>query len=180
MELGTCLYNPCVVCTSVLNLGMPNPKKTRTPCPICSKEPYRSFYKYCSNVCQREYEYRAYIADWKSGLRDGLVSTGIVSGPVKRYLREKFGNECCLCGWNKINQKTGVSPLVADHIDGNWRNNREENLRLLCPNCDALTPTFSALNKGNGRPNRAGSKRAFDAKMFRSSQRSSGSRASHS
>jgi hypothetical protein len=56
--------------------------------------------------------------------------------------------------------------LVADHIDGNWRNNTEENLRLLCPNCDSLTHTFSALNKGNGREHRAVSKRALEARML--------------
>ena len=26
-----------------------------------------------------------------------------------------------------------------------------ENLKILCPNCHSLTPTFGALNKGNGR-----------------------------
>ena len=51
-------------------------------------------------------------------------------------------------------------PLLADHIDGNWRNNVENNLRLLCPNCDSLSPTYAALNRGNGRKNRAISKRA--------------------
>jgi hypothetical protein len=83
---------------------------------------------------------------------------------VKRYLREKYFNSCSICGWSQIHPVTGEAPLVADHIDGNWRNNAEENLRLLCPNCDALTPTFSALNKGKGRPNRAVSKRAIEAK----------------
>jgi len=81
----------------------------------------------------------------------GLIATGVVSAHVKRYLREKFGDKCCLCGWAEINPKTGKVPLVADHIDGRWRNNAEVNLRLLCPNCDSLTPTYAALNKGSGR-----------------------------
>lgn len=46
---------------------------------------------------------------------------------------------------------TGKVPVVADHIDGDWQNNRPENLRLLCPNCDSLQPTYGGLNKGNGR-----------------------------
>ncbi|MEV6670773.1 HNH endonuclease [Streptomyces sp. NPDC051162] len=29
-----------------------------------------------------------------------------------------------------------------DHIDGNRRNNRIENLRPLCPNCHAITSTW--------------------------------------
>ncbi|MEK7147864.1 MAG: HNH endonuclease, partial [Patescibacteria group bacterium] len=81
-------------------------------------------------------------------------------------LREKFGDKCCLCGWSKVNQKTGKVPLVADHIDGNWRNNSESNLRLICPNCDALLPTFSALNKGRGRNNRIYDNRAKEAGEF--------------
>jgi hypothetical protein len=47
---------------------------------------------------------------------------------------------------------TGKVPLEVDHIDGNWNNHRPEYVRLLCPNCHALTPTFKGLNRGNGRP----------------------------
>ncbi len=142
---------------------MPNPKKPRRKCLQCGKEPARSYYKYCSNMCQAEYQYCLYIKKWKLGEITGLQSIGIVTRPIKRYLREKFGDKCCICGWAEVNLVTKVIPLVADHIDGNWRNNDESNLRLLCPNCDSLSPTYSALNKGNGRMNRAKSKRAKEA-----------------
>ena len=145
---------------------MPNPKKPRPKCPICTKEPARSFYKYCSNVCQLEYQHRAYIEKWKNGEKKGLNTIGLVSPHIKRYLRRKFEDKCCLCGWSKINTSTGKIPLVADHIDGNWQNNIEENLRLICPNCDSLSSTFAALNKGNGRANRAQSKRAQKGRLL--------------
>ena len=141
-------------------------KKPRPHCPVCNKEPARSFYKYCSNLCQQEYQYRTYIIEWKNGRIRGLSTIGLVSPQIKRYLRRKFGDKCCLCGWSKVNSKTGLVPLVADHIDGNWKNNIEDNLRLICPNCDALNPTFAALNKGNGRTNRAPSKRAKEGRLL--------------
>ena len=37
--------------------------------------------------------------------------------------------------------------LQVDHIDGNPDNNKGNNLRLLCPNCHSLTPTYKGGNK---------------------------------
>lgn len=145
---------------------MPNPKKPRTACLVCGKETERAGYTYCSNICQLEYQHQQYIKRWKQGKEHGMQRLGIVSGHVKKYLRRKYKDKCCLCGWSRINPKTGKVPLVADHIDGNWQNNKETNLRLICPNCDALSPTYAALNKGNGRKNRPESKRLKKARTL--------------
>jgi hypothetical protein len=133
---------------------------------MCGNEPFKAGYVYCSNRCQQEYQSKRILERWKAGEISGLNGLGILGSTVKRYLREKFGDRCCLCGWSEIHLVTGIVPLVADHIDGDWRNNAEDNLRLLCPNCDSLTPTFSALNKGRGRPNRALSKRSQEARLL--------------
>lgn len=148
-----------VVCTSCILIKCRIQKNCEKKCLSCNKETERPNYKYCSNACQLEYQLQMYIAAWKAGSVTGLQSHGVVSTTIKRYLRRKYGNKCCLCGWSEINPKTGVAPLVADHIDGNWRNNSEINLRLLCPNCDSLTPTYAGLNRGNGRKNRVVSNR---------------------
>jgi endogenous inhibitor of DNA gyrase (YacG/DUF329 family) len=145
---------------------MSNSKKPRPNCPVCGKETYRTDYKYCSNKCQAEYQYQLYIQKWRSGEKNGLQAIGIVSSHVKRYLRRKFENKCCLCGWDEVNQKIGYSPLVADHIDGNWRNNIESNLRLICPNCDSLTPTYAGSNRGKGRKNRVLSNRVKEGRLL--------------
>lgn len=141
-------------------------KMARRVCPACGSETSRARYKYCSNSCQMNWQYTSYIEKWKSGAVSGLRVTGIVNNPIKRFLREKYGNKCCICSWSMVNPKTGKVPLVADHIDGNWRNNKEENLRLICPNCDSLSPTYAALNKGNGRASRGVSRRTNEARTL--------------
>ncbi|RYC04239.1 endonuclease [Nocardioides ganghwensis] len=45
----------------------------------------------------------------------------------------------------------GWRPVVLDHIDGDSSNNRRENLRLVCPNCDSQLETYKARNRGKGR-----------------------------
>lgn len=52
------------------------------------------------------------------------------------------------CGWDKINKYSNKCPIELEHIDGNHDNNKIENVRLLCPNCDSLTPTYKGLNRG--------------------------------
>ena len=41
-------------------------------------------------------------------------------------------------------------PLIVDHIDGNYRNILDTNLRLICPNCDAQLSTYKGRNRGRG------------------------------
>ena len=59
----------------------------------------------------------------------------------KRVLREGLlGYVCSMCGIKEWNGKPLV--LQLDHINGDNRDNRIENLRLLCPNCHSQTETF--------------------------------------
>jgi len=65
----------------------------------------------------------------------------------KRILSKKLLlNECANC---RISNSWENKPLilVLDHINGISNDNRLENLRFLCPNCNSQTETFSGRNK---------------------------------
>ena len=53
--------------------------------------------------------------------------------------------QCEECGWAKTTAD-GYLPLELDHINGDRRDNRLENLRILCPNCHSLKPTHRGRN----------------------------------
>jgi hypothetical protein len=55
-------------------------------------------------------------------------------------------HRCERCGRTEWNGEP--IPLELDHIDGDRTDNRLENLRLLCPNCHAQTPTYRGRNIG--------------------------------
>jgi Zn finger protein HypA/HybF involved in hydrogenase expression len=61
---------------------------------------------------------------------------------LKRALIE-IGRECICeqCGIGEIYNNKPLT-LQIDHIDGNWYNNLEHNLRFLCPNCHSQTSTY--------------------------------------
>lgn len=129
------------------------PKRQRNIayCKYCNKEQSRTATKYCNNVCQRAMEQTKFIERWLAGNETGISGQYEISQHIKRYLFDKYNNKCSQCGWSQVNQYTHRIPQEVDHIDGNFQNNKEDNLRLLCPNCHALTPSYKGANKGNGR-----------------------------
>ena len=104
--------------------------------------------KFCSNACQRALERREKTEQW---LESGVAtSAGSRDHYVRVHLYDEQGGRCALCG--DSDEWMGFPlTLVLDHVDGDASNNRRENLRLVCPNCDSQLPTFKARNKGNGR-----------------------------
>lgn len=54
---------------------------------------------------------------------------------------------CSMCNISSWNNKE--LNLQIDHINGNWQDNRIENLRFLCPNCHSQTETFGSKKRGS-------------------------------
>jgi len=63
---------------------------------------------------------------------------------LKEGIFQAICSSCNLTRWKDVN-----IPLELDHIDGNHQNNSLSNLRLLCPNCHALTDTYRGKNIKN-------------------------------
>jgi len=57
---------------------------------------------------------------------------------LRRALIEQGREYVCEGCGNKAWWKEGPLTLEVDHIDGDWHNNEEDNLRFLCPNCHSV------------------------------------------
>ena len=71
-----------------------------------------------------------------------------------------FQDKCSICGWDKKPVGRTYTPCELDHINGNPNDHRLENLRLICPNCHSLTPTYRFRR---GRTNEAQGRKLLDA-----------------
>ena len=135
-------------CASHTNIGIRRRGEEPKKCLMCGKKLNRSNKKYCSYECNSKYV-------WIKA-KEKIELTGVFGDCdytarrfAKRYLIERDGHKCSRCG--NAEWMGELIPLISDHIDGDHNNNKVENLRLVCGNCDMQLPTFAGKNKGNGR-----------------------------
>jgi len=68
----------------------------------------------------------------------------------KRLLQAGLKKAMCEeCGWSK-RASDGRQPLEVHHVNGDPRDNRIGNLKILCPNCHSLKPNYRGKNKKTG------------------------------
>ena len=132
-------------CSTIFN----NKSRVRTikKCLNCNDD-----IKHHRNFCSKECEFIFRKMEFFLKIENG--DTTLYEKHYKDYIIKKYGAKCMECNWCEINQTTGNVPIQLEHIDGNSDNNSLDNLKLLCPNCHSLTPTFGNLNRGNGREKR--------------------------
>ena len=125
-------------------------------CLNCGKELINRQTKYCCPKCQKEYEQKQYIQRWQNGEENGLMGKYGISRYIRKYLLQKNNYKCEKCGWGEINPFTNKIALEIHHIDGDYTNNKEENLQVLCPNCHSLTANYRNSGNHEGREDRKG------------------------
>ena len=108
-----------------------SPPEDRPICPICNKRQRKRVYKYGSR-----HGFKKMCA----------VCAGDENGPGAHRLRRKRlipkDMTCPRCGFIAIHERQ----LQIDHINGDRRNNREDNLEVMCANCHTLK---TALRRDN-------------------------------
>ena len=120
-------------------------------CRNCGKEFYplsSSKGLFCSQECSRAY-------------RSSTIYKELCDNPdkfrgrmnmkfIKPFILKEQNYKCDICKRSNIwNDRELV--LILDHIDGDASNNRRDNLRLICPNCDSQLDTYKSKNKNSSR-----------------------------
>lgn len=108
--------------------------------------------QFCDKTCAGEYKsrkiYEAYLQNPESYCRASYTPVAF-----KKFILKEQNNKCAICGLDNFwNNKTLI--FILDHINGDASNNRRENLRMICPNCDSQLDTYKSKNKNSARKER--------------------------
>lgn len=124
--------------------------KATTPCAKCGN--MRTPSRLTDDLCSKCHRIQGRIQQWLTGDLS-VTYIGRFKEPakwVKRHLIETRGDKCEVCKIS-IRRADGTSVIQMNHIDGDYLNNRIENLELLCPNHHAVTETWGSRNQSMGR-----------------------------
>jgi 5-methylcytosine-specific restriction endonuclease McrA len=96
--------------------------------------PSQSSGKYCSNKCQGEFS-----------VKQRLTENSNYSKSIRKYILSIRAEVCEECGQTNVHNDKHLT-LQIDHVNGNNKDNRVENLRVICPNCHTQTHNWGVKN----------------------------------
>lgn len=137
-----CSHSCATKVTNVKRHTVFNPEwhRPRRPCLTCSNTTTSK--SYCSQACRNEHTLIRFHAG-------EIHDRGSQSNIMQRLQKTRHCESC-----NNTEWLGHPIPLEVDHISGDASDHTPSNLRLICPNCHGITPTWKGRNKGNGRKSR--------------------------
>ena len=118
-------------------------------CKKCNKPIYPNSSGFCLE-CLHFIKNKEILLNW---LCNDVFPYGVsttIRGIIRDYINSSQLNRCAICGMPAIWNGKELH-FILDHIDGDASNNKRENLRLICPNCDSQLSTYKSRNKQSAR-----------------------------
>ena len=118
-------------------------------CIMCGTNIYPNKNSMCLN-CLQFSNHKSTLLNWLLYNKWPYHISSTVRGIIRTYILDSQLHKCAICGMPKVWNNKPIN-FILDHIDGDASNNKRDNLRLICPNCDSQLPTYKSRNKKSAR-----------------------------